>query len=52
MGWIFKAKGITREALEALRLFCDAARQETATVELVRQVIAKVEEAQRSAPPA
>jgi transcriptional regulator with XRE-family HTH domain len=51
MRWIFKAKRITREALEALRLFCDAARQETATIELVRQVIAKMEEAQRSAPP-
>jgi tetratricopeptide (TPR) repeat protein len=52
MGWIFKAKGITREALEALNLFCEAAKQETATIELVQQVIADFEQAQRSAPPA
>jgi tetratricopeptide (TPR) repeat protein len=43
MGWIFKAKGINREALAALTLFCEAARQEVATVELTRQVIADVE---------
>ncbi len=46
MGWIFKAKGITREALQALTLFCEAAKQEAATVELVQQVIAEVERAQ------
>jgi tetratricopeptide (TPR) repeat protein len=38
MLWIFKAQEVHREALAALRLFCEAARQETATVELVRQV--------------
>jgi transcriptional regulator with XRE-family HTH domain len=46
MGWIFEAKGITREALAALTLFYEAARQETATVALVQQVIAEVERAQ------
>lgn len=46
MGGIFEAKGIAREALAALTLFCEAAKQETATVELVRQVIAEVERAQ------
>ena len=46
MGEIFKAKGIAREALAALSLFCEAASQETATVELTRQVIAEVERAQ------
>lgn len=46
---IFEAKGIAREALAALALFCEAARQETATVELVKRVIAEVEKAQRSA---
>jgi transcriptional regulator with XRE-family HTH domain len=51
MGWIFKTKGIDREALAALRLFCDAARQEIATVELARKVIAEIEETRRSAPP-
>jgi tetratricopeptide (TPR) repeat protein len=50
MGWIFKAKGIDREALAALTLFCDAARQERATVELARQVAAQIEKVMRSAP--
>src|SRR5205085_11394852 len=34
MGGIFSMKGIAREALTSLLLFCDAARQNTATVEL------------------
>jgi hypothetical protein len=51
MGWIFKAKGIQGEALAALRLFCEAARREGATVELARKVIAQIEQARRSAPP-
>jgi tetratricopeptide (TPR) repeat protein len=51
MGWIFKAKGITREALAALSVFCAAAREEIATVEQARKAIRDVEEAQRSAPP-
>jgi hypothetical protein len=52
MGWIFKAEGIAREALEALKLFCDAARQESATVELTRQVATEIETARRSVSPA
>jgi len=36
---IFQAQQVEREALAALRLFCDAAKQETATVELARQVV-------------
>ena len=51
MGWIFKAQGIDRETLASLKLFCDAARQESATVELARQVAAEIERARRSAPP-
>jgi hypothetical protein len=47
MGGIFQAKGIAREALAALSLFCEAAKQETATVELAKQVIAEVERARR-----
>ncbi|HEY2291021.1 MAG TPA: hypothetical protein VGM86_10000 [Thermoanaerobaculia bacterium] len=43
MGWIFKAKGIDREALAALKLFCDAVSHESITIELARQVIANVE---------
>ncbi len=42
MGWIFKAKGIHREALAALSLFCEAAKRENATVELARQVMAEL----------
>jgi tetratricopeptide (TPR) repeat protein len=48
---IFKANGIDREALVALKLFCDAARQESATVELARQVIAEIERVRNPASP-
>lgn len=44
---IFRAKGIRREALASLRLFCDAARREAATVELVQKAKAEVERAGR-----
>jgi tetratricopeptide (TPR) repeat protein len=50
MAWIFKAKGIAREALAALRLFCDAAERDAATLELALRVEADVETARRSAP--
>jgi hypothetical protein len=50
MAWIFQAQGISREALAALVLFRDAAQRETATVELVQQVISEVKTAKRSAP--
>jgi len=49
MAWIFKAKKIRREALAALRLFCEAAQMEAATVALTQQVIAEIERARRSA---
>jgi hypothetical protein len=52
MKWIFDAKKIQRESLAALKLFCDAAEQEAATIELARRVIADLEKAERSAPPA
>jgi tetratricopeptide (TPR) repeat protein len=48
MGWIFQAKGIDQEALAALRLFCDAARQELATLELTKQVINDIKQAKAS----
>jgi len=51
MARIFKAMGIAREELAALSTFCDAARQDTVTVELISQAIAEMERAQRSAPP-
>jgi tetratricopeptide (TPR) repeat protein len=36
--WIFKAEGIEREALAAIRLFYEAAEQEALTVELARRM--------------
>ncbi|HEV2851316.1 MAG TPA: helix-turn-helix transcriptional regulator [Thermoanaerobaculia bacterium] len=50
MVWIFKAQGIARETLAALAIFRDAAQKETATVELVRHVLAEMEKVRRSAP--
>ena len=38
MYWIFKSQEVQQEALTALRIFCEAARQQTATVGLTRQV--------------
>jgi tetratricopeptide (TPR) repeat protein len=38
MLWIFRREGIHREALAALRLFCEAAERETVTVELTRRL--------------
>jgi transcriptional regulator with XRE-family HTH domain len=38
MLWIFKAQEVHPEALAALRVFCEAARQEIATIELTRRV--------------
>ncbi len=49
MGWIFRAEGIHREALAALRLFSHAARQESATAGLARQVVTEIEKVRRSA---
>jgi tetratricopeptide (TPR) repeat protein len=50
MAWIFKANGIAREALAALRLFCDAAAKDAATLELALRVRADIETARRSDP--
>lgn len=50
MGRIFKMKGIEREALASFTLFCDAARQEIATVELAKRARAEIEAVRRSAP--
>jgi transcriptional regulator with XRE-family HTH domain len=43
---IFRTQKVEREALAALRLFCDAARQETATVDLTRQLVRFLHRAQ------
>ena len=39
MLWIFKAQGVHREALAALKLFYEAARREEATAELAREIL-------------
>jgi transcriptional regulator with XRE-family HTH domain len=38
MLWIFRSQGVHREALAALRIFCDAAKAEAATIELTARV--------------
>jgi hypothetical protein len=43
MAWILSTEGIEREALEALRLFCEAAAQEKATLAQVQQLLARLE---------
>ena len=43
---IFRTQKIEREALAALHLFCDAARRETATVDLARQLVRFLHRAQ------
>jgi transcriptional regulator with XRE-family HTH domain/tetratricopeptide (TPR) repeat protein len=43
---IFRTQKIEREALAALRLFCDAARRETATVDLARSLVRFLHRAQ------
>ena len=39
MAWIFAAQGVEREALAALRLFCDAAKAESASAEMAKSVV-------------
>jgi tetratricopeptide (TPR) repeat protein len=51
MGWIFKAKGVQREALISLGVFFEAALQESATEALARRVMAEIERMSLSASP-
>ena len=44
--WIFQAQGVHREVLAALRLFCEAAERETATLEMVRRMLNYLRRAQ------
>jgi len=39
MLWIFKAQGVHKEGLAALKLFCEAASHEEATAELAKEVL-------------
>ncbi len=43
---IFQAQNVEREALAALRLFCDSAQRETATIELARRLVKFLHRAQ------
>ncbi len=38
LAWVFNVEGVERETLAALRLFCEAAREETLTAALTRQI--------------
>ncbi len=46
MAWIFRDAGVPREALAALRLFCEAARQDGASAELARRLSRYLQRAQ------
>lgn len=48
MWWIFRSGALHREALAALDLFCQAARQEAATVDLARRVLDFLERGQHN----
>jgi tetratricopeptide (TPR) repeat protein len=47
MAWIFTHQGVQREALAAVRIFCEAAGREAATVELARRVIRFLDRSQQ-----
>lgn len=44
--WIFRAQGVHPEALATIQLFCEAAEQETATLEMVRRMLNYLRRAQ------
>lgn len=48
MLWIFRAQGVHPEGLAALKLFCDAARQEAVTLTLTRRVYDYLERARQA----
>lgn len=50
MLWIFQDKKIHRETLASLAVFCEALRQDAATVELARQTLAGLKKEQGTAP--
>ncbi|HEX9941463.1 MAG TPA: hypothetical protein VGG03_05565 [Thermoanaerobaculia bacterium] len=47
MLWIFKTQGVHREALAALKLFCDAAEREAISLEMARRIVAYLLHAQQ-----
>lgn len=46
MFWIFDAQGVAEEALAAIRLFCEAAKTEEATLDLARRMVEYLQKAQ------
>ncbi|HEY2291177.1 MAG TPA: helix-turn-helix transcriptional regulator [Thermoanaerobaculia bacterium] len=46
MVWIFRAQGIHREALAALKLFCEAAEKSSLTLDLARRLVRYLHRAQ------
>lgn len=48
MIWIFSAQGVPREALAALRLFCEAAERDTVTADLAKSILAYLERARHT----
>ena len=46
MLWIFRSQGLSKEALAALRIFCDAARDDALTAELAKRVALFLQRAQ------
>jgi len=47
MLWVFEKQDVQPEARKALRLFCDAAAREAATIDLVRRLVTQVRSAGR-----
>jgi tetratricopeptide (TPR) repeat protein len=45
MLWIFSSQGVHREAIAALRFFCEATEKETLTADLVRRLVAYLQRA-------
>ncbi|HEX7185122.1 MAG TPA: helix-turn-helix transcriptional regulator [Thermoanaerobaculia bacterium] len=48
MVWIFRSERVHQKALAALRVFCEAAKQETATLDLTRRVLRFLERARHN----
>ena len=46
MLWVFKAQGVHREALAALKVFCKAVEREDLTLEMVRILVSYLHRAQ------
>jgi tetratricopeptide (TPR) repeat protein len=50
IAWVFKAKGITREELASVALFCRAATEETITLEVAHRYLDDLKQAHKARP--